>query len=88
MVKDPFRNHFTNLSDPAKSAFNVTPDDSADLPHFTRGVSVNVTGDVTFDMVGSGDNIVLTMAAGQIYPLRVKRIRSTGTDATGIVGWY
>lgn len=63
---------------------NITPSDSADLTDALRMLIVGVGGDVkitdTRDVTG-----VFTLGAGN-YPVRVKRIWSTGTTATGLVG--
>lgn len=63
---------------------NITPSDSTDLTDALRMLIVGVGGDVkitdTRDVTG-----VFTLEAGN-YPIRVKRVWSTGTTATGLVG--
>ncbi len=77
----------TNLSDPALSAYAVTPNDSADVSKATRAIYVGVAGDVKVDMADTGATITFKNAEG-ILPIRVERIYSTGTTATDIVGLY
>lgn len=72
---------------PAENAAIVAPNDGADLATPTRALVVGVAGNVAVDMVSSGTNIVITLPAG-IWPLAVKRVRSTGTTATGIVALW
>lgn len=76
------------LTVPAESAVAITPDDETDLGNNTRALMVNVAGDVVVDFVTTGESITLTLAAGVVYPLRVKRVRATGTTATGITALY
>jgi hypothetical protein len=75
-------------SSPAPNAAAVTPSDSTDLTNFARGLMVNVAGDVSVDFVDSGSSIILTLLAGVVYPFQVKRVRSTGTTATGITALF
>lgn len=71
----------------AEHAFDITPSDASDLAQNTRMLRVTAEGDVKVDMVGSG-TITLTMSAGESLPIAVKKVYATGTDATGIQGFY
>jgi allophanate hydrolase subunit 2 len=75
-------------SAPAESAFAITPSDTVDLAHVTRGIYVGVTGDVKVDMVGGSTVTFVNLAGGVIHPLCVKRVYATGTTATNILGVY
>jgi len=78
------------LQNPAEHCFLITPNDSTDLTTPTRGISVAAAGALKVTTLG-GDTVVIpdgALAAGVIHPLRVKRVFSTGTGATGIVGYY
>lgn len=73
----------------AQGAFLITPDDSTDLPRSTRGISFAVPGSIRVTMV-DGDVVTIpsgALAAGVIHPIGVRRVHSTGTTATGLVGW-
>jgi hypothetical protein len=87
-MADNFDTHHKGLASPADTAFAVTPNDSADLALYTRGIYVGVAGTVKVDMVNSGTVEFLNLAAGVIHPIRAKRIYATvtGSIATGIVG--
>jgi hypothetical protein len=74
-------------SAPAAIAFAITPSDGNDLTIYTRGLMVNVAGNVVVDFVTSGTSITLTLLAGIVYPFHVKRVYSTSTTATGITGF-
>jgi hypothetical protein len=71
----------------AEHAIAVTPSDSTDLTHISRFIIVGATGTLTFVTVG-GETVQITATAGFIYPIKVTRIRATGTAATGIVVLY
>lgn len=74
---------------PAEHAFAVTPSDSADLAHVTRGLWVGGAGNISVDLNGGETAVVFSgVAAGTMLPLAVTRVRSTSTTATLIVGVY
>lgn len=73
---------------PAKYAFSITPHDTNELSHVTRGLLVGVAGNVNVVLAGDTDAVVIALAAGIIHPLRAKIVKSTSTTATGIVGVY
>lgn len=75
------------LESPAAFAFSVSPSDSIDLPNTSRALNVATTGTVRVTTVG-GDIVTITMAAGVPFPVRCRRVWSTGTSATGIVALY
>jgi hypothetical protein len=71
-----------------KRIFAVTPSDTVDLAIPAKAVVAGANGTLKVDMIGIGTGITLTVIAGQIYPINIKRIYATGTSATGIVGLY
>lgn len=66
----------------------ITPNDDADLAHGTR--QLRITGDdgnicvIWYD----GTESIEPVSAGDVLDWRVKRIKATGTTATGIRGYY
>jgi hypothetical protein len=65
----------------------ITASDSANLVKVTD--AINIGGAGTLAAVLQNDLVVtLTVTAGAVLPLRVKRINSTGTTATGLVGLW
>ena len=75
------------IESPAIAAYAVTPNDSTDLTQPIRAVTINASGTVSY--VSSVDGATYTtgtLPAGT-YALFARRIRSTGTTATGITGW-
>lgn len=83
---DKFKNRESSLESPARRAEAVTPNDTADLPNFSRALYVGGAGDIQVTTVG-GDTITLTNASG-FLPLCVARVHATGTIASGIVALW
>jgi len=77
-----------NTDLPGEWATAVTPSDSADLPNVCRGLYVGSTGNITVDMPDGATILFSNVVSGIIFPVRVKRVRSTGTTATGLVAIY
>lgn len=76
------------ISAPAQRGFAVTPNDAADLAAETRGLWVGGSGDLVL-VLASGDEVTLAGAVGgSVLPLRIRRIKATGTTATQLVGLY
>ena len=87
-MADAFASHASGLDSPAHRLAAVTPNDSADLASASRALYIGGAGDVSVVTVG-GDTVTLSGAqAGSIIPVRVSRVRSTGTTATNIVAMW
>ncbi len=71
--------------DPAVTAFDITPDDGADLVHVTTALNVTNPGTVRVT-TEDGSVAELTIHPGHAFPVRVRRVWETGTSATGIRG--
>lgn len=78
------------LESPPEHLASVTPADGADLAQSSRAIVCGVSGTLKVTTVG-GETVTLpasVIVAGQIMPLRVKRVFSTGTTATDIWVMY
>lgn len=67
----------------------VTPDDTADLPFPTRGISFGTAGALRVRTV-AGDDVTIpsgALARSEIHPLAVTRVYATGTSAADIVAY-
>lgn len=62
----------------------ITPA-NADLAETVRGLRINVAGTLRITTAG-GTVLNMTCAAGEYVPFFVKRVHSTGTNASGIIG--
>lgn len=84
-MADSFARHHTGLESPAVSLMSVTPDDAGDLPWVTRAIAVAQSGILRVTTADGSDGEIF-VAAGVPFPIRVRRVWTTGTTATGIVG--
>lgn len=75
-------------SSPGEHAFAVTPHDTNQLTHATRGIYIGSTGNIKVTTVGGEAVTFTSIAAGVIHPIAAIIIWSAGTTATGIVGVY
>jgi hypothetical protein len=65
----------------------ITPSDTTDVTGgILRGFYVGVAGDVAVIMADGSAVTWPALSAGVPHPIQVKRIKATGTTATGIVG--
>ena len=70
---------------PYTDAEAVTPSNTVGFDFPCRGLYVGATGDVSVEMLGGATVILTDLAAGVFHPIRVNRVNSTDTTATGIV---
>lgn len=82
----PFRSYTPSFDGPALGAIAVTPDNNTDLESDIRGITINAGGTVSYM---GWDGVVYTTATLPVgtYAMCARRIRATGTTATGITGW-
>lgn len=73
---------------PAEGAVAVTPSDSTDLTYMARALFIGTAGNVNVDVADGTTVLFSGVQAGQILPVRVKRVRATSTTATSIVALY
>lgn len=83
---DRFERNSDSPSGPARDAFMVTPHDTSELPRLPKALLIGVAGTLTLRAVDSTSDVTMTVAAGQIVPIRAAHVRATGTSAGQIVG--
>ncbi len=87
-MADRFPNRAGGANAPAKHAFSITPNDSTDLTQETRALYVGGSGNLAVVMA-SGQLVTFAgVTAGSLLPIRVDRVKATGTTATDILGVY
>ena len=88
-MPDP-ADHFAAMADtpisPARTAFAIAPNDTAALPILPKAIFAGTAGAIVLRAVDSAADVTLTVATGQIIPVRPSHVRSTGTTAGGLVG--
>ena len=85
---DSFSRFQTQDFSPLTNAASVTPHNTNELSFVTRALYVGATGDVAVTMQDGGDVIFVDVPAGTVLPIRVKVVKSTGTDATSIIALW
>lgn len=85
MINDKYRSHSNTLSSPSTDVAPITPDDANDLPHVTKALNAATSGTVRVT-TESGTEADIFIAAGVVFPLRVRRVWASGTSATGLRG--
>jgi hypothetical protein len=73
-------------SDPAEAIVAVTPSDSVDLTVPSRGLLCGVAGNAQVT-TQAGQTVTIPLQQGY-NPIRVRRVWSTSTTATGIFALY
>lgn len=73
---------------PLIGGWDVTPSDSTDLTRQSRAIKVEVSGNVAVVWADGSEQTIKGLAAGIWHPCAVKRVKATGTTATGIEAGY
>jgi len=80
---------FNKLADspgfPARQATAVVPSDAAEVSPLPKALLIGGAGTIALRAVDSAGDVTITVAAGQLLPIRAQYIRATGTTATSIV---
>lgn len=84
-----FAKNYQDVRTPDYDGYAVTASDSVDLENGPcRAIYVTAGGDVAVNLLGGGTATLTSLSAGQILPIAVTRVLSTGTTATGIYALY
>lgn len=87
-MADNFRTYKPGLDSPASDGEAVTPSDSVDLVNVSRAIYVGGDGNISV-ITNGGTTLTLAGAlAGTTIPIRVSRIRATGTTAVNLVALF
>lgn len=87
MPFDPFENSSDSLIAPAKTAFEIVPDDNADLEGATKAIYVGAGGDIAARPVDSDADVVFrNVVTGTVLAVRLRAVRNSGTTAADLVG--
>ncbi|SNR72005.1 spike base protein, RCAP_Rcc01079 family [Puniceibacterium sediminis] len=84
---DDFQSYSPGMESPVAHAVAITPSDTADLTRLTRAIYVGGAGDLRIDLADGSTVTFVGMPVGW-HPIRVARVRATGTTATDIVGCW
>lgn len=86
-MAEPFPASSANVNGPSLGPVAITPNDDADLPTPIRAITIG--GDAgTISIIGiNGGTYTSDTLPNGTYPVFARRVRSTGTTATGLTGW-
>lgn len=87
-MPDSFSTHAPGLTSPLGGAFAITPSDVQDLAQTTRQIRITGSGGAIAVTWIDGSETVEPVTAGDVWDWRIRRVRSTGTTATGLRGYY
>lgn len=85
-MADPFEN-IDHVDAPARRMFLITKHDTNPVDPIPKAIRANEGGTIALRAVGSGADVSITVAAGEIIPVRASHVRSTGTTVTNIHGF-
>ncbi len=83
-MANPFNGRAVSITGPATDIVPITPSDTTDLNDVAIALYVENGGVVVFDSAAVGATRTVTVSDGMILPVGVRRIRATGTTATGV----
>lgn len=75
--------------EPASNGFAITPDDNAELDYVTRAIYIGGGSGALKVTLKSGDVVTFAgIVTGSTLAIRARKVWSTGTSATPIIGLY
>ena len=88
---DDFSTFAADRISSARTCLAITPHDTNELTHITaKGVLVGTAGNITGILADMGATTILLtgLLAGVHYPYAFRLIKSTGTTAGALTGFY
>lgn len=83
-----FSGRSEDVTAPIRRGFSITPSDASNLAAEIRALYVGSAGDLEL-VLASGDAVSLAgVPGGSLLPLRVSRVKASGTTAGLLVGLY
>jgi hypothetical protein len=83
-----FKDDFGRNSWSAAASFAITKHDTTDFAFYVRGIYVGGAGDVVVVNPDGSTCTFVGVPAGTILPVKARRVNSTSTTATSMVGLY
>lgn len=74
------------VDSPAKEMWLITPHDTNEVTPVPKALRFNAAGAVKLLAMGSTTPVTITVAAGEVIPVRAKIVYDTDTDAIVIHG--
>lgn len=70
----------------SSSLITINPDNTKDLPNITKAIFIGTGGDVNIIAAHDDTPVSIYVQSGTLLPIRAKKILSSGTTASNIVG--
>ena len=71
-----------------ENVYDITTSDSVDLTYNTIAIYLGVSGNLRILDINGNDVVLKNLVAGIWHPIRVKKVFTTNTSASDIVGAY
>ena len=85
-MQDRYDGYSSSLEGPAAHGFAISPNDAVDVTEVTRALYVGTGGVLSLTLQSGAELVMSGVAAGTLLPLRVRRVKATGTSASDLVG--
>jgi len=85
-MKNRFNSHGSSVTGPITDGFAITPDDTGSLTEVTRAIYVGQTGNLRVETMEEADLTFENIPGGTMLALRVRRVLSSGTTASALLG--
>jgi hypothetical protein len=85
---DPYGSEPAVMPYPARNAEAITPSDTTEFSHVSRGIYIGVTGDVVAVMPDDTAITFKNAVQGSVIPVVAKRVNATSTTATDLVALW
>lgn len=82
-MSNPFETRAASIQGPARDLLPVSPNDGTDLESVAIALYVETGGTLEIDTV-AGQTRTINVADFSILPVGTRRVRASGTTATGI----
>ena len=86
MASDSFSRFSDSPTAPARRMFAIAPHDTAEVDPLPKAIRADSGGTVVLRAADSDADVTVTMAAGEVLPVRARHIRASGTTVTAIHG--
>lgn len=85
---DSYLSNIPPIDGPAAQGVDISKSDTVNFTVLTRAIWVGGAGDVVVVWQDDTTSTLVGVPAGTLLPVRAKRVNSTSTTATSMVGLY
>lgn len=85
-MADPFATSADSVGNPARQMFVITPHATNEIDPLPKAIRANGAGNIVLRAVDSAADVTITVAAGEVVPVRAQYVRASGTTVSGLHG--